>query len=285
MGKSSKDKRDIYYRLAKENGWRARSAYKLLQIDEQFNIFEGVNRAVDLCAAPGSWSQVLSQKLFNADSSSKLVAIDLQTMAPLPGVHQLQGDITKIETAKAIIEYFEGEMADLVVCDGAPDVTGLHDLDEFVQGQLLLAALNITTQILRSGGTFIAKIFRGADVELLYDQLNPFFEQVACCKPRSSRNSSIEAFVVCRGYSPPAGFVPSDLSNFLAKGFSACTEMDEFNRKFVPFIACGDLSTSFDADGSHSLGNDYNWTAPIAPPTIPPYKEAIERKRQRKEFE
>lgn len=121
MGKSSKDKRDIYYRLAKENGWRARSAYKLLQIDEQFNIFEGVTRAVDLCAAPGSWSQVLSQKLFGTDPSAKLVAIDLQTMAPLPGVHQLQGDITKLETAEAIIGYFEGEKADLVVCDGAPD--------------------------------------------------------------------------------------------------------------------------------------------------------------------
>lgn len=120
MGKSSKDKRDIYYRLAKENGWRARSAYKLLQIDEQFNIFEGVTRAVDLCAAPGSWSQVLSQKLSDK-AGAKLVAIDLQTMAPLPGVHQLQGDITKLETARAIIEYFEGEMADLVICDGAPD--------------------------------------------------------------------------------------------------------------------------------------------------------------------
>lgn len=130
MGKSSKDKRDIYYRLAKENGWRARSAYKLLQIDEQFNIFEGVSRAVDLCAAPGSWSQVLSQKLFrDGESSAKLVAIDLQTMAPLPGVYQLQGDITKLETAEAIIEYFEGEKADLVVCDGAPDGTGeLHIL-------------------------------------------------------------------------------------------------------------------------------------------------------------
>lgn len=121
MGKSSKDKRDIYYRLAKENGWRARSAYKLLQIDEQFNIFEGVTRAVDLCAAPGSWSQVLSQRLFGTDASAKIVAIDLQTMAPLPGVHQLQGDITKLETAQAIIKYFEGETADLVVCDGAPD--------------------------------------------------------------------------------------------------------------------------------------------------------------------
>ncbi len=156
-------------------------------------------------------------------------------------------------------------------------------MDEFVQGQLLLAALNITTQILRPGGTFIAKIFRGADVQLLYDQLNPLFEQVFCCKPRSSRNSSIEAFVVCRGYSPPAGFNPCDLTEFLANGYGACLEMDEFNRKLVPFVACGNLSTSFDSDGSHAVGDGYNWTDPVATPTIPPYKEAIERKKQRKD--
>jgi len=127
MGKSSKDKRDIYYRLAKENGWRARSAYKLLQIDEQFDIFKGVMRAVDLCAAPGSWSQVLSKRLYEnglelgQEERVKLVAVDLQTMAPLPGVYQLQGDITRLDTADKIIEYFKGERADLVVCDGAPD--------------------------------------------------------------------------------------------------------------------------------------------------------------------
>lgn len=154
-------------------------------------------------------------------------------------------------------------------------------MDEFVQGQLLLAALNITTQILRHGGTFIAKIFRGADIQLLYDQLEPLFGEVSCCKPRSSRNSSIEAFVVCRGYAPPEGFNPSNLSEFLAKGYGAVVEMDDFNKKFIPFVACGDLSSSFDADGSHAVGEDYNWTDPVAPPTIPPYKEALDRKRQK----
>jgi tRNA (cytidine32/guanosine34-2'-O)-methyltransferase len=162
-------------------------------------------------------------------------------------------------------------------------VTGLHDLDEFVQGQLLLAALNITTQMLRLGGTFIAKIFRGADIQLLYDQLTPLFKEVSCCKPRSSRNSSIEAFVVCRGYSPPSGFEPTNLTEFLEKGYGALDDMSEFNRKFVPFIACGDLSNSFDADGSHDFEEGYIWTDPIAPPTIPPYKEALERKRQKQE--
>ncbi|CAI9599699.1 unnamed protein product, partial [Staurois parvus] len=160
MGRSSKDKRDIYYRLAKEEGWRARSAFKLLQLDEEYQLFQGVQRAVDLCAAPGSWSQVLSRKLRANDETAevKIVAVDLQAMAPLPGVIQIQGDITKVSTAHEIIHHFEGHPADLVVCDGAPDVTGLHDIDEYIQAQLLLAALNITTHVLRKGGTFVAKV-------------------------------------------------------------------------------------------------------------------------------
>ncbi|XP_035215380.1 putative tRNA (cytidine(32)/guanosine(34)-2'-O)-methyltransferase, partial [Stegodyphus dumicola] len=194
MGRSSKDKRDIYYRLAKEEGWRARSAFKLLQINEEFGIFEGVKKVVDLCAAPGSWSQVLSRKLRgNAEDPDeiKIVAVDLQAMAPLPGVIQIQGDITKISTAEDIISYFKGENADLVVCDGAPEFTGLHDLDEYIQAQLVLLSFQNTQHSLKKGGTFVAKIFRGKDVTLLFSQLKIFFETVTIAKPRSSRNSSI----------------------------------------------------------------------------------------------
>lgn len=124
MGRTSKDKRDIYYRKAKEEGYRARSAFKLLQIDEEFSLFKDVERAVDLCAAPGSWSQVLSAKLYENDeekkqcstsSSSagkinkeKVVAVDLQEMAPIEGVRQIQGDITALATAEGIIQHFDG---------------------------------------------------------------------------------------------------------------------------------------------------------------------------------
>ncbi|GFR42113.1 hypothetical protein Agub_g2956, partial [Astrephomene gubernaculifera] len=211
MGKASKDKRDIFYRKAKEEGWRARSAYKLLQIDEAFEIFTGVKHAVDLCAAPGSWSQVLSRQLYLPALRSgdpqppTIVAVDLQPMAPIEGVIQLQGDITSEATARQVISHFHGHPADLVVCDGAPDVTGLHDLDEYVQAQLLLAAASIVCAVLRPGGTFVAKIFRGKDVALLYSQLKLLFPEVYVAKPKSSRNSSIEAFVVCRRFAPPAG--------------------------------------------------------------------------------
>jgi hypothetical protein len=171
----------------------------------------------------------------------------------------MQGDITAQATAEQIISHFRGDLADLVVCDGAPDVTGLHDLDEYMQAQLLLAALNITTNVLRPGGDFVAKIFRGKDVSLLYSQLRCFFEEVTVAKPKSSRNSSIESFVVCRGYSPPAGFTPT--MDALLLGHMYGQEGEEegggnallgLNNVIVPFVACGDLN-GFDADKSYPL--------------------------------
>ncbi|XP_052444969.1 putative tRNA (cytidine(32)/guanosine(34)-2'-O)-methyltransferase [Carassius gibelio] len=285
MGRSSKDKRDIYYRLAKEEGWRARSAFKLLQLDEEFNLFKGVSRAVDLCAAPGSWSQVLSRKLRGKDKSEevKIVAVDLQAMAPLPGVTQIQGDITKISTAQEIIRHFEGQSADLVVCDGAPDVTGLHDVDEYIQAQLLLAALNITTHVLKPGGNFVAKIFRGKDVTLLYSQLKIFFSAVTCAKPRSSRNSSIEAFVVCQNYSPPEGYVPNMSNPLLDHSYDVdFNQLEGPNRIIVPFLACGDLS-AFDSDRTYPLqldsSKEYQYLPPTQPPIRPPYQQACQLRK------
>ena len=288
MGRSSKDKRDVYYRLAKEGGWRARSAFKLLQLDEEFDLFTGVTKVVDLCAAPGSWSQVLSKKLIEerANADAKIVAVDLQAMAPLPGVIQIQGDITNVSTAKEIISHFEGEHADLVVCDGAPDVTGLHDLDEFIQGQLLLAAFNITTHLLKPGGNFVAKIFRGKEVDLLWSQLSLFFKSVVIAKPSSSRASSIESFVVCQTYCPPDGFEPT-MSNPVLKSEDAdFAKLTGANRVLVPFVACGDLS-SYDSDMNYSLtepgvGRDYKQLPPVQAPINPPYRRACEMKKNNK---
>lgn len=246
MGKTTKDKRDIYYRMAKTEGWRARSAFKLIQIDEEYNILSGVQRVVDLCAAPGSWSQVLSQKLrpknASTDDSVKIVAVDLQSMAPIPGVICLRGDITDTNTAERIIKEFDGSPADLVICDGAPDVTGLHDLDEFVQSQLLLAAFNITSHILKQGGTFLAKVFRGNDIDLVYSQMKIFFPSVVVVKPSSSRNSSIEAYILCRNYKPPEGYKPTMLNPLLTQTDCDFSSLTEVNRAIVPFLSCGDLN-------------------------------------------
>lgn len=260
MGKTSAVKRDVFFRSAKEEGYRARSAYKLLHLDEQFNLFANVDRVVDLCAAPGSWSQVLTKALNETRPATTpgatIIAVDLQPMAPLPGVVQIEGDITKKSTAEQIIGHFQGGLADLVVCDGAPDVTGIHDLDEFVQAQLLLAALNITLHVLRPGGVFVAKIFQGKEVTLLYDQLRCFFERVTCAKPRSSRTSSMEAFVVCENlragvtatlskslldfsYSPD----PIDHMDTSRQNSTTAPSDLELDMKIIsPFVACGDLS-------------------------------------------
>jgi len=200
MGRRTKgNQRDIFYRRAKESGFRARSAFKLLQLDEEFDLFNSVERAVDLCAAPGSWSQVLASKLAHL-ANSKIVAVDLQPMAPLEGVHCLQGDILEIRTAQSVLKYFGGAKAQLVVCDGAPDVTGLHDLDEFVQAQLLFAALLITTNVLAQHGAFCAKFFRGRDTPLLINQCRLLFRRVSVAKPVSSRHASIESFIVCQDF-------------------------------------------------------------------------------------
>lgn len=161
-----------------------------------------MTRAVDLCAAPGSWSQVLAKRLHkDAEAQSvKIVSVDIQTMAPIDGVIMIQGDITDPKTAEEVVQQFGSGKAQLVVCDGAPDVTGLHDIDEYIQSQLLFAALSITSNIIEHGGTFVAKIFRNKDIRLMIAQFRLFFEQVYVVKPNSSRMSSLEAFLVCRKY-------------------------------------------------------------------------------------
>ncbi|CCG83383.1 tRNA 2'-O-ribose methyltransferase [Taphrina deformans PYCC 5710] len=243
MGKSSKDKRDIYYRLAKENGYRARSAYKLIQLDELYGFLDGdARRVIDLCAAPGSWSQVISQHLTDSAGTGRrpglLVSIDLQPMAPLPSTTQIQADLTDPATAPRILSLFhdddgdDGEegtgdgngKADLVVSDGAPDVTGLHDLDTYLHHQLFHACLNLVLETLRTGGTFVAKMFRGGERELVDEMVRRYFRHVSWHKPLASRASSMEIFLVCQDFQG-----------------TSCRDAQE-QAKVDQFMACGDLS-------------------------------------------
>ncbi|GLH08956.1 Putative tRNA (cytidine(32)/guanosine(34)-2'-O)-methyltransferase 2 [Gryllus bimaculatus] len=283
MGRSSKDKRDIYYRQAKEAGWRARSAFKLIHLNERFNLFKDVKKVVDLCAAPGSWSQVLAKQLKPLENPDvRIVSVDLQAMAPIPGVTILQGDITKQSTARAVIHEFAGEQADLVVCDGAPDVTGLHDIDEYIQGELLTCALNITTYLLKRGGTFVAKIFRGQNVAIVYDQMKLFFPRVTIAKPSSSRNSSIEAFIVCQKYTPPDGYTPTIWKSLRLPSGNFDFKGDEVNASIIPFLVCGDL-TGYDADTNYPVGGpqfeDYVYKEPVQQPISPPYEESLNMRK------
>lgn len=275
MGRASKDKRDVYYRKAKVLGYRARSAFKLAALDEEFDLLSTATHIVDLCAAPGSWSQYIARRLraLGTADSATVVALDLQAIAPIEGITMLQRDITRPATVDEVRALFDGHPADIVVSDGAPDVTGLHDLDEYVQASLVLAALNFALAMLRPGGIFVAKVFRCRDTSLLYEQLRIFFTDVVISKPRSSRNSSVEAFVVCRGYTPVPGYVPAILSpepaaNKKAQGLS------DVNRTIVPFVAAGDLS-GYDADMSYALDESEGVLEPVAPPVAPPYAAAL----------
>lgn len=283
MGKSSKDKRDLYYRKAKEEGYRARSAYKLLQLNDNFHFLDDpeLKRVVDLCAAPGSWSQVLSRKLFENPEHEhrRIVAVDLQTMSPIDHVTTLQADITHPRTLRRILALFGDEPADLVVSDGAPDVTGLHDLDEYVQQQLVMSALQLACCVLKLGGTFVAKVFRGRDIDLLYAQLGSVFAHVTCAKPRSSRGTSLEAFVVCQGYRPPAGWTARlDPGQSVEAFFQGCFGE---RREIAPFMACGALD-SYDSDATYRAAGDKQQRPldPVQQPTNPPYRQALLRKRQ-----
>lgn len=149
----------------------------------------------------------------------KIVSIDLQPISPLAGITTLRADITHPATVPLLLSALDpsydakapnrnqaSHPVDLVLSDGAPDVTGLHDLDIYVQSQLLFAALNLALCVLKPGGKFVAKIFRGRNVDVLYAQLKVFFERVVVAKPRSSRASSVEAFIVCLNFRPPPGF-------------------------------------------------------------------------------
>lgn len=250
-----------------------------------------------------SWSQVLASRLLASEqcddtdirastTAPKIVAVDLQPMAPLPGVHCIQGDITSLSTAQAIIQYFDGQRAELVVCDGAPDVTGLHDIDEYVQGQLLLSAINISTHVLCESGTFVAKIFRGRDVGLLYAQCRLLFDRVSVAKPSSSRNSSIEAFVVCQGFRGGEfmnlldGKFETVVSRRVEATLHSLPQRDALLQRVVPFIACGDLTgyvppdMDFDADKSYHIDEEKPQLQPLAPPIRPPYEESLKRAKE-----
>jgi tRNA (cytidine32/guanosine34-2'-O)-methyltransferase len=214
---------------------------------------------------------VIQQKL-ESTPNARVIAVDLMEMGPLPGVIQIQGDITAESTVETILSHFHGEKAQLVVSDGAPDVLGMHDLDEYLQAQLVLAALNISLHLLAENGTFVAKIFRGKNVSALYQKLGEYFREVICAKPQASRNSSFEAFVVCRGFHLPDGFVP-DLKEPLLD-----VQRVENSASPVPFRACLD-ENGYDADRSYPIDADdsYVHRKPLQGPINPPYARSLDQ--------
>jgi tRNA (cytidine32/guanosine34-2'-O)-methyltransferase len=197
MGAVNKDKKDIYYSLAKKYGYRARSAFKLKHIDEEFDIFASAKRVVDLCSAPGSWSQYAAEQL--RDKDARILSIDVQDVVPVDGTFFMKEDITSQTCAAKITGFFGGAKAELILCDGAPDVTGLHDMDEYMQAELLLAALRISLEVGQCGSSFVGKCFRGCLTPYLVAHFRKFYGAVMLLKPRSSRSVSAECFIYGTG--------------------------------------------------------------------------------------
>ena len=169
----NKQRRDIYVRQSKIDGYRARSAYKLMEIDEKFSIFKGGLSVVDIGAAPGSWSQYAEKKIKNG----KLISIDLKTMEPLGKSVQIQGDFTENKIKNEILKSAEGKV-NIVMSDMAVNTTGIKNLDAIQTGELCMEAMIFSKDILLQDGSFISKIFMGGSFNEIVAKVRRFLERL-----------------------------------------------------------------------------------------------------------
>jgi 23S rRNA (uridine2552-2'-O)-methyltransferase len=186
-------RRDQYRRLAKDQGYRARSAYKLLQLNSSYNILKKGDKVVDLGCAPGGWLQVAVREV---GSSGKVVGVDLKLIAPVAGATILQGSIEDPNMLSKIAEIL-GCKADVVLSDLAPNVSGVWDIDHARQIFLSTTAFGFAQQMLRMGGNAVFKVFEGDMLNEFRLELRNSFGKVLLSKPSASRQESSELYMVC----------------------------------------------------------------------------------------
>ena len=189
----NKQRRDIYVRQSKVDGYRARSAYKLIEIDEKFKIFKGGLAVVDIGAAPGSWSQYSSKVIKNG----KLISIDLKKMEPIGNSLQIQGDFTESDVQDEIKNNLNTKV-DVVLSDMAVNTTGIKNIDSIQTGELCKEAMLFAKDMIKENGYFISKIFMGETFNEIVAEGKKYFKEVKVFKPKSSRKVSKESFIICR---------------------------------------------------------------------------------------
>ena len=189
----NKQRRDTYVRQSKVDGYRARSAYKLIEIDEKFKIFKGGLSVIDIGAAPGSWSQYALKVI----KSGKLISIDIKKMEQIGDSIQIQGDFTENVIQEEIIKKLRNK-ADVVMSDMAVNTTGIKNIDSLQTGELCMEAMLFAKDQIKDNGYFISKIFMGGTFNEIVAQGKKFFKEVKVFKPKSSRKDSKESFIICR---------------------------------------------------------------------------------------
>ncbi len=189
----NKQRRDTYVRQSKVDGYRARSAYKLKEIDEKFRIFKGGMSVVDIGAAPGSWSQYVAKVV----KSGKIISIDLKEMENIENTLQIQGDFTSVDTQDQIKEYLK-KKPDVVMSDMAVNTTGIKNIDSIQTGELCKEAMVFSKDVISEKGFFISKIFMGGTFNEIVALGKKIFKEVKVFKPKSSRKDSKESFIICK---------------------------------------------------------------------------------------
>jgi len=189
----NKQKRDIYVRQSQVDGYRARSAYKLIEIDEKFKILKNGISVIDLGASPGSWSQYIARTV----KSGRLVSIDIKGMEEIENTIQIKGDFTDLESQEKIKALFKSKV-DVVVSDMAVNTTGIKDIDAIYTGELAMEAMNFSKEMLVKEGRFVSKIFLGSSFNEIVALGKKLFKEVKVFKPKSSRKESKESFIICK---------------------------------------------------------------------------------------